>query len=147
MTTGDRYLDDPSFRQPMEDSYNEAPDDVSPGRAGARPPYKAEQGGYCNAAATCSSVTQGNAGEVTLQAPPDGTVLSYHTHQSEGRPVDIPNGRLKAQGKPYDRFGKGASQPDIDNAKDRGVTTYIIRPKMITRIDPDGTPHHYKRFE
>jgi hypothetical protein len=61
--------------------------------------------------------------------------------------VDIPNGRLKAQGKPYDQFGKGASQPDIDNAKDRGVPTYIIRPNVITRIDPDGTPHDYKRFE
>jgi hypothetical protein len=143
MHTGDKYLDDPAYRDQMENAYNNAPNDTTAARAGANPPYRAEQGGFCRPGAVCSVTTRYRAGDVNLGSPPSDALFSFHTHQSEGRPIDVYNAQLQAQGlsySAYDFYHRGYSPtPDSTNTVQFGIPTYIIRPTQITRIDPNGT--------
>ena len=130
LNTGDPNLDNLRMRQSLESAVKSSPADPS------NPGLQREVGGWCSGSAECPK-REGTAYSVNIRQAPSGSVLAYHSHPNEGRPLTGDAFRSALRGESYAVF-RGLSDDDIANARRRPAPTYIFSPNTITRLTPNG---------
>jgi RHS repeat-associated protein len=112
LNTGDRNMDNPKYREWIDDNLANAPED------GRHPGYTSEVGGWCTKSGCTREV--GSATAVDIGKAPKGVLFAYHGHLNVGKPAfDLGSGFFEAWPSDGDLMQYNGTNP-------REAPTYIF---------------------